>query len=167
MSRLLKDSHVRGRYSRKLNELKWSRSNDDVRRRVLEAIRDSDLSLGCILLNKANVYPELRDDPSSLYNYQIVHSMLWSLLPGLASRERMKFCMDLSMSKVSRDALNKYICQKAEWIWTRDLARPGSIQSQIEISHEKSGRVKCLQAADYLAGSAFSKFERNKTYSIF
>ena len=164
LSRLLKDLHARRKYSRKESELKWSRSNNEVRRRVLETIRDLDLYLGCIVLNKANVHEHLRNPPI-LYNYQIVHFMLWDLLPiNFNPLEGMKVYIDLSMRRDGREAFNKYFRSKAHWIWTMELHKPSFDESRIQVIHENSEKVRCLQAADYVAGAAFTKFERGTSF---
>jgi hypothetical protein len=164
LKRHLKDFHERRKYSRNMGELKWARSNNDVRRKVLETIRDSNAYLGCIVLNKSRVYPDLRSPPV-LYNYLIANFMLWDLLPNKFDPDKgMALCVDLSMTRAGRDAFNSYFGSKAHWIWTKDLSRPGFDISCISVQHENSERIVCLQAADYVAGAAFSKLMRGDNF---
>ena len=144
--------------------MKWSHSNDEVRRRVLEIIRDTELYIGCIVLNKAKVREDLRSPPI-LYNYQIVHFMLWDLLPAkFKPEEGMDVCVDLSMRKESRTAFNEYFKSKARWIWTQELKRPSFEERRINVHHENSEKAICLQASDYVAGAAFSRYERGSAF---
>jgi len=166
MKRLLKRLHERKEYARGYNELKYSNSKDIVRQRVLEKICKYNVKVGFVVLEKAKVKPELRKNPAVLYNFVIVDSIMKNILPKLTSNDKLYIIVDRSLSRLSADAFNNYAINKASWLMTVQWRQTEQIKlSNIEVRHENSQKEPCLQAADFLAGACFHKYEhKNDCY---
>ena len=80
MSRLLKKLHNRGFYPSCHNELKFTKMNIYCRLAVLEKIAASNAYIGVIVVNKSLVVDRLRNEPSVLYNYLLVHNVISCLV---------------------------------------------------------------------------------------
>lgn len=161
LKRLLKRLHKRRKYARKAHELKFSKSSDYVRRKVLSSICKSDVEIGFIVLEKAKVKLELREKHTILYSFVIVDRVMRDVLPSLKSTDKLNIIVDRSLPRSSREAFNNYARNKASWLLTVwDEVYPIEL-SNIEVQHENSQNEPCLQAADFLAGSGFHKWEFN------
>ena len=161
LKRLLGRLHKRRRYSG--SELKFSNSNNRVRLHVLGKCQEMEWIAGLIILEKRKVKPELREIPNQLYNYLIVNYLMKRVLQWLDPLDRLILCIDRSLSKSNREAFDTYVRDKASWVWNVELERKSPlIKNQITISHDRSQDECCLQLADYVAGAAFQKYERNR-----
>jgi chorismate mutase len=162
MKRLLKKLHERKEYARGCNELKYSNSKDAVRRKVLEKICKGNVEIGFVVLEKAKVKPELKEKTTVLYNFVIVDAVMKNILPRLTSTDKLYIVVDKTLSRLSKDAFNKYAINKASWLMTVQWRQTEQIRlSNIEVRHENSQREPCLQAVDFLAGACFHKYEHN------
>lgn len=161
LKRLLKRLHKRRKYARGAHELKFSKSRDYVRRKVLSSVCKSDVEIGFVVLEKAKVKLELRKKRTILYSYVIVDRVMRDILPGLGSTDELNIIVDRSLPRSSREAFNDYTRNKASWLLTiLDKAHPIEL-SNIAVRHENSQYDPCLQAADFVAGTGFQKYERN------
>jgi len=160
MKRLLKKLHKNRKYARGCNELKFSQSSEYVKRQVLQKICQSDLTIGFIILEKEKVINDLRKNPIRLYNFVIVDKIMKNILPHLNSTKKLNIVVDKSLPVSSIGAFNNYAKNKASWLLTVKWGKSDAITiSNINIRHENSQKEPCLQAADYLAGAIFRKYE--------
>ena len=169
MKRQLKRLHKRRKYARGYNELKYSKSRDAVKQKVLRKICQCDVKIGFVVLEKAKVVPQLKENPTILYNYLIVDKVMRAVLPSVDSNDKLNIIVDKSLPRSSREAFNIYARNKASWlltIWDKEYPIE---MSAIEVRHENSQKEPCLQAADFLAGACFCKYERNNDcyYQLF
>lgn len=153
-NRLRKRLRVRKRYS-KIGEFKFSRDDEYIRKKLLEAIVGENLEVGYMVIDKKFVKTKLKENPSILYNYLVVHYILTNILAKQDIGE-IEFIIDKSLSKQSRERFDEYFRNKLDW---KQLVEKGRIPPKYLITHENSQNDPCLQIVDYLAGAAFSKFE--------
>lgn len=163
MKHLLKRLHEKREYARGHNELKYSTSREPIKQKVLEKISQSELEIGFVVLEKKKVKPTLRENRVALYNYVVVDPIMRSILPDLLPTTKLILTIDKSLPRSSIDAFNVYARNKASWLtrpapWTNQRI---SIIREINIRHENSQKEPCLQAADFLAGACFHKYEHN------
>jgi chorismate mutase len=162
MKRLLKRMHERKEYARGYSELKYSNSKDIVRRKVLEKLCEHNIKVGFVVLEKAKVKTELRKNSAMLYNFVIVDSIMKNILPKLMPNDKLHIIVDRSLSRIAADAFNTYAIDKASWLMTVQWRQTEHIKlSNIEVHHENSQKEPCLQAADFLAGACYHKYENN------
>jgi hypothetical protein len=160
MKRLLKKLHKNKKYARGYNELKFAQSSEYVRRQVLQKICQCSLEIGFIVLEKAKVKEDLRKSPTILYNFVIVDRIMKNVLPRLNPTDRLDIVVDKSLPASSIDAFNDYAKSKASWLLNVRWGKSDGITiSNIRIRHENSQKEPCLQAADYLAGACFRRYE--------
>jgi len=140
MKRQLKRLHEKRKYARGYNELKYSKSRD---------------------MHACN--------PTILYNYVIVDKVMRAVLPSVDSNDKLNIIVDKSLPRSSREAFNIYARNKASWLLTMWEKEYPIELSAIEVRHENSQKEPCLQAADFLAGACFCKYERNNDcyYQLF
>ena len=74
------------------------------------------------------------------------------------SPAKVEFIVDKSMHKEAREEFNRYLQNKVEWKFQVEHYMRIPI---CEVKHENSQDEICLQAADYVAGAIFRKFEHN------
>lgn len=134
-----------------------------VRRIVLEKLSELEMNVGYIVLDKPMVHPHLREDLNGLYNYTVVHNIMFNILPIYDPADRLDVIIDKCLSRRRRESFNDYVRLKAGWVWKDRLGREVSIDlNRIKIEHRDSQKDPCLQAIDYLAGAGFQKYERGK-----
>lgn len=155
--RILKHLHQKKGYSLARNELKFSRMDDDCRKYVLEKVASCDVTLGVVVMNKAYVKADLRDDPTVLYNWCVVHNIMLSLLPSIVAGNKIHMVFDKSLPTWRIKEFNAYVENKASYLlFEKGTAfSPDSISSE----HVASEREPILQAADAVAGAYFQKYE--------
>lgn len=154
VNRLRKRLRVRKIYS-KIGEFKFSRDDEYIRKKLLEVIARENLEVGYIVIDKKSVKAKLKDSPPVLYNYLVVHYILTNVL-AKQDIGGIKFIIDKSLSKQSRERFDEYFRNKLDW---KQLVEKGRIPPKYSITHENSQNDPCLQIVDYLAGAAFAKFE--------
>jgi hypothetical protein len=163
INRVLKHLHQRKKYSLARNELKFSRMDNYCRRFVLEKIAGFEASLGVVVLEKALVNSNLRKEPPVLYNWCVVHNIMLSLLPNIASGNKLNMVFDRSLPAWRIKEFNAYVENKASYL----LFEKGTALSRNSISsaHVASEVEPCLQVADAIAGAYFQKYEhKNEEY---
>ena len=169
MRRLLKRLHEKREYARRQNELKFSKSKDAVRCKVLNKICKHDIEIGFVVLEKGKVKPDLRKKINVLYNYVVAEGIIPEVLPYINKTGRLFIVIDKSLPRSSWEAFNTYTKNKATYTWSVKWGKTQPlIVRNIEILHRNSENEPCLQAADFLAGAGFHKFEfgNNNYYKI-
>lgn len=163
MKRMLKRLHEKREYARGYNELKYSYSKSAIKQKILQEISQTNIEIGFIVLEKSKVKPDLRKNRTILYNYVVVDPIMRNILPTLSATSKLILTIDKSLPRSSIEAFNTYAKNKASWLTTQ---APWTNQSltiirQISVQHENSQKEPCLQAADFLAGACFHKYEHN------
>ncbi len=159
LNRLRKRLHQRHRWD--LAEFKFSRDSEVVRAKVLSEVVQHDVMIGYFVADKDAVSPSLKRDPTRLYNYIVVNSVITNVVQAYDLKE-VHFMIDKSMPRRSVQEFNHYHSEKLSWRQVREL---GKEMPDVVVSHGDSRNDKCIQLADYCAGSAFSYFENhNRTY---
>jgi hypothetical protein len=149
----------RKRLTRK--ELKFSNSNKQVRQQVLSKLLEADWNAGLIILDKSLVKPELKEAPDALYNYTLLESLMRDLLDVYDNASPINIYVDRSKNKRKIRDFNIYAQGKASYIWGAILRRPVAFNlEKLRIEHPTSTENRCIQAADFVSGAAFQKYER-------
>ena len=137
-------------------EFKFSKDSKFVQEKVINLLASQDIDIGVVAVEKASVKQEFREMPTRLYNYLVAHYMVSNILTY--SPEKVEFIVDKSMHGEAREEFNRYLQNKVEW---KFLVEHGIRIPICEVKHENSQDEICLQAADYIAGAMFKKFEHN------
>ncbi|MCS6769742.1 MAG: DUF3800 domain-containing protein [Candidatus Caldarchaeum sp.] len=137
------------------NEFKFSHDSNYVRKQVLETICSEELDVGVVVVEKNSVKEELRKNPKILYNYLIVNYVITNILGYLPSS--VDFVLDKSLHRETREEFERYLKDKMEW---KFFVERGRKVPTIRVMHANSQDEVCLQAADFVAGACFRKFER-------
>lgn len=146
---------------------RFSKANKWVRTKILEEIVKHDVSVGEIVLKKWKVKPNLRKRLNVLYNYVVVHSIMLMIVPSLNSRDRLELNLDKCMSGFPAVAFSEYARDKLSYLWQVSLSRQTPIP-YVTVIQARSENEPCIQAADFIAGTIFRKYEKqdNTYYSI-
>ncbi len=157
LGRTLKLLHKKNKYSLVRNELKFSRMDAYCRRVVLEKIVNCDVSLGVIVMNKEYVNSKLREEPTVLYNWCVVHNIMLTLIPNILAGNKIHMIFDKSLPAWRIKEFNAYVENKTSYL----LSEKGTTFSPDGISskHVSSEIEPCLQGADAIAGAYFQKYE--------
>ena len=163
LRRLLKQLHQKKKYSIARNELKFSRMNDYCRKRILEKLVQCDATLGAVIMEKTLVKAKLRNDPTILYNWCVVHNIMLSLIPQITAGNKIQITFDKSLPMWRINEFNSYVTNKASYLLSETGNKMPS--NAISLNHIASENEFCLQAADAVAGAYFQKYEKqNNTY---
>jgi hypothetical protein len=164
MKKALKVLHQHKKYHYSENELKFSLMNQKCREYVLQKISACDLSVNAMVVEKTKVHPNLRGDPPRLYNYLVVHNIIFSLLPQMVTNKKFDITFDRSLPSWRIKEFNEYVNSKASFL----LSEKGSSfeQGDISLRHDNSELNPCVQAADAVANAYFQKYEKkNSAYA--
>jgi len=164
MKKVLKFLHKNKKYHYGRNELKFSLMNQKCREYVLQKISDCDLTVNALVVEKAKILPKLRDDPSSLYSYLVVHNIILSLLPQIITNKKLVITFDRSLPNWRIKKFNDYVNSKVHMLLTEKGSKfkPDSIS----LMHDNSELEPCIQAVDVVAGAYFQKYEKkNSSYT--
>ncbi|MEM4642745.1 MAG: DUF3800 domain-containing protein [Candidatus Caldarchaeum sp.] len=138
------------------SEFKFSHDSEVVRKKVLTLLASKSIDIGIVAIEKVSVKHELREIPTRLYNYLVIHYMVSNVLTY--SPERIEIVVDKSMHKEAQKEFNKYLQNKIGW---KFLVEHGMRVPECKVIHKNSQEEVCLQGADYVAGATFRKFEHN------
>ena len=134
---------------KQIPELKFSRSNDFIKRCVLECLSKKDIEVYAIVLKKSSVHDHLHEHKNKIYNY-LTKFLIERIVLSPADRS-MTLVVDRFMSKENREDYNAYIKNKLAEIMMKPM--------KVEIKHVDSQQDKCLQAVDFISGAIFNKYE--------
>jgi hypothetical protein len=163
MRRALKVLQQDKKYHYSENELKFSHMNQKSREYVLQKISECDLSVNTVVVEKAKINPNLRNDIPKLYNYLVVHNIVLSFLPQLISNKKIDITFDKTLSKKRVEDFNDYVKKKASFLLNEKNTK--FEPAVLLLSHVNSISEPCLQAADAVAGAYFQKYEnKNNIY---
>jgi len=151
---------VRKRLKKKekdIPEFKFSRSSDKVRTIFLKKLNKTDSYFSVVILQKKMVYDHLRDKREKIHNY-LAGFIAESLCMEYPDEVSFKVVVDKFMDRKRAEEFNWYFEKRM-----RENRRYGDVR--LKIVHENSQNHPGLQAADFVAGAAFQKYEReNEKY---
>ncbi len=134
---------------KKASELKFSNSNENIRRRVLECIGGTNNDVAYSLLRKDQVTEGLQDKPQIVYNY-LCKQLLYRIIGKyqVHTTPFVEIVVDKSLYGVQRENFNDYVG-----------GRIGEgISVDIEVTHVDSRQCPCVQAVDFVAGAISRKY---------
>jgi hypothetical protein len=120
----------------------------------------SDSYIGVIVVRTDAVLERLRNDPSILYNYLLVHNIISTLLPSLANHQNIHLILDKSLSQKRIASFNEYVKIR---LVTSYINGNSFDCDCISVEHVDSQDEPCLQAVDSIAGAYFQYYERNQS----
>ena len=135
------------------SELKFSNSDERIRKEFLNRVSKLDLEIYAIIIKKSCALPELKDNLPILYNY-LIKILLEKPLKNLKDSLHLKICLDRCMSLPQRQNFESYI--KTEFLSIFQKL------PKVEIVHESSGQNGCLQVVDFISGAFGYKYNTAK-----
>ena len=128
---------------KELPEIKFNKSNDNIREKTLKCIVKEPVEIAYIVLDKNRLDPDRQLHKQKIYNF--ITGYLIRCLP-FENNTHSKLIVDKrSCSRIIRADFDKYVKEKAAF--------------QLDITHENSEYNKCLQATDFIAGAIYRKYE--------
>jgi len=144
--RKIRQRKIKKKY-KKTSELKFSNSDNTIRRRVLECIGGTDNDVAYALLRKSQVEEELRDKPQIVYNY-LCKQLLYRIISKYQISTLAEIIVDKSLYGVQRENFNDYVGGKIG----------KGISTDIVVTHIDSKQCPCVQAVDFVAGAISRKY---------
>ncbi len=128
---------------KELPEIKFNKSNDLIREKILTCIANESVEIAYIVLDKKHVNPIRHNHKQKIYNF-IVGYLMCCLPYGNTIHS--KLIVDKRISnKVIRADFDEYVKQNTAF--------------KVDITHENSMYNQCLQATDFIVGAIFRKYE--------
>ena len=126
---------------KQIPELKFHNSSQTIRERVLKCLSKSDNEIAYVILRKEQVYPYLREERATLYNY--MSGMLLSKIIKLYNLTGpLNLVIDKSLYNSQRDNFDNYLTWKAS-----------ALGVSLNPFHPDSQQELGVQAVDYVAGA--------------
>lgn len=138
---------------RKIDEIKWSRTNLSIKKYLYERVSDYDFDIYSITFNKRNVKDTLIRNKARLYNYFV--KLLIDQVNLEFVNNRLTIVLDKSKNKEQIKECNDYLI--------RNIESKVSLDIDIDILHEDSTVIKQLQLADVFCYWFFEKYNKNNT----
>lgn len=140
---------------RVIMELKGTTTTMDVKEYFLNQLKDVNLSVYSITLNKREVLPQLMREKDRVYNF-IARKVL-DQIPFEFSKHcaGIELIVDKSKGKLGIKEFNSYVEEQ--------LAARIDPKTPLDISHKDSQSALGLQAADLFCWGIFQKYERGKS----
>ena len=132
------------------SELKFSNSDETIRRRILECVGRTNNDIAFALLRKYQVDEDLKDKPQVVYNY-LCKQLLYRIISKYEMGGTINIIVDRSLYGVQRENFNDYVEGR---IGVR-------IPASIEVSHVDSKQCPCVQAIDFVAGAISRRYRDN------
>lgn len=154
---------LRKRHRYFIDELHFSESNDTVRRKVLQLICKTDeCNFGIIVVDKDRIHynSSFYQDPHGIFRYVIVNNVMNTMIPKLEYRENLSIILDRRIPSAQRVLFKDYAELKGYYISKKEGKKDIFYRYRLTVSHRNSKKDPCLQAADFLAGAEFQRFER-------
>lgn len=145
----------RNKFRKQLNdvsELKASKDPEEIIEYLLRKLDEKDYKIIAIIFNKKNIYK---------FDYQNSFPLLYDIIASeiakkLEINDNLEIYIDRSKKSNEIADFNKR--------FKNNIHNPNNYK--INITHEDSMFLKCLQIVDYVAWSFFQKYERNNSYFI-
>ena len=155
--------HKLKRRFREIPEFKFNNSSHEIKRRVLECIAESDIDIWYALLRKNQLHEKLRNKPHIVYNY-LVASLIAKIFLWYEPRNAFNVIVDKCLNGIHREDFDHYVGFKMLEQSEGDLEFP----DYMTISHVDSRQEPCIQAADFISGAVYRKYQMDdaKYYAI-
>ena len=137
--------------NRKFGEFKFNKAPDSVKIGILDIISSKNVELGYVHVEKARVYPELREKRNEFYAY-ICRILLDKFLLE-SSDLKIDLIVDRQFSKKHRENFDKYL----GWNITEILDG----LKVLNIAHIDSRQEPCLQAVDFVCGAVYRCYNQH------
>lgn len=144
------------------DELRFSQSNDSVRRKGLQLIcQHDDCFLGVIVVHKRRIdkRTQFYRDIEFLYRYAIVDTVMTAIVPRLRVREQFNLIIDKRVPKGQRKLFDEYAVIKGYQI--RQQLNANFSKKRFKVDHRDSKYEPCLQAADFISGAEYHLYQHN------
>jgi len=154
---------LQNRYKYFHDELKFSQSNDSVRRKGLQLIcQHDDCGLGFIVVHKRKIDKRTKfyRDIEFLYRYVIVDTVMSAAVPRLRAGESLRLVVDKRIPESQRRMFDEYAQIKGYMI-NETLHKALFSKYRFSVDHRNSKHEPCLQAADFVSGAEFHLYEHN------
>ena len=142
---------------RKTSELKFNESDDNIKRRVLECIGQTDNDIGYALMSRAYQtcppYQYETWDPSGIYT-DICKKLIHRIIVDYRIIGSVEVFIDKSLYGTQREKFDRFLADRTGLVEPYRLGR-------IRISHVDSKRCPCIQAADFIAGAIGRRYRDN------
>lgn len=140
-------------------ELKGTRTKHSVKAYFLKQLGRCKFRIISLILNKAQIVPELRESKKKLYNYAA--RLLLEKCPFREARERIVLALDKSINRRGIREFNQYLLLQLHGLLPDDIP--------IQIDHMLSHESKGIQAVDLFSWGIFRKYERGDDdwYALF
>lgn len=135
-----------------VSELKGTKTTIEVKEYFYRQVRDLDLAVYAIVLNKRRIFSSLMKEKSRVYNF-IARTVL-DQIPYSNATMKVELTIDKSKSKPEIMEFNSYLYSQLES--KIDPAVP------LNIYHVDSKEHHALQAADLFSYAVFEKYERRR-----
>jgi hypothetical protein len=136
--------------------LHCSKEDNKTRIKLLTKLKDKDVSIVSILLNKQKVFAKLKDKKATLYNYVtkllIKEIIIKEIIPP---SDAIKFI-------ASRRETNKFYNTNFKYYLENKTLR--NYKLKIEVGVKPPHSVKGLQAVDFVSWALFQKYEYGKCF---
>ncbi|MDR0800461.1 MAG: DUF3800 domain-containing protein [Endomicrobium sp.] len=131
--------------------LHCNKEEDKTRIKLLEELKDKDVSVMSIFLNKQKVFPHLRGEKTVLYNY------VTNILLDRIINKKLLPLNDTVNFIASRRETNKFLNENFKsYLEAQALSNH---KLKIEVSIKATHSVKELQAVDFVSWTLFKKYE--------
>lgn len=160
IKRVLKKTNYRIKNPRKkLPEFKFSKDTLDTKNRFLKLIKNMNVDMGVLCIDKYSINIELQNKSESIYKKIIVKTVIDAIKNHYDSQHccSIKIIIDKSLQNPDIVKFNQYCEEKIRSY----MANSHTVDCKVTINHVDSKIVKMIQVTDYLAGSIQRKFERN------
>lgn len=134
---------------KKLAELKFSNSNNEIRKNFLLRVSKLNLEIYIVVIKKEKTYDELQSNLPILYNY-LIKILLESPLKRVKDSLHLDICLDRCMSIFQKENFENYIKTEFFAIFQKI--------PKVSIAHESSTQNECLQVLDFVCGAFGYKY---------
>lgn len=145
--------HLPKKY-KKTSELKFNKSDNNIKNRVLKGMSNTPNDIAYAVLRKYQVYDRLRNKPQTIYNY-ICGNLIDKIIREYDLKGSLDIFVDKSLNGIQRENFDKYLeCRT---------------NIRVNVDHVNSREYQCIQAADFVAGAIYRKYnyDDNRYYQKF
>lgn len=145
-----------GKKKRDAPELKSYNTDITTKRRIFQCLAKCEIEYGYALLRKYQVYPDLRNEQTKIYNW-LIGNLILKILEQYDISEDVHLIIDKSHYDFSREHFNEYLTDKMLFNGYQSMIEHDSLR----IEHVDSQRSNGVQVADFFAGCVFRMFRDN------
>jgi hypothetical protein len=137
-----------------LPEFRHSLDSTYIRNLMFRLISTLEFEAGITVIEKVHIWNRLKNDYIELYNHLIADSVANQVLRR--DVDKVNLTLDYSLSNDAIVQFNDYFARRIGHLGYGRLY----FVPHINVKHADSRKEACLQVADYVAGAAFKKYER-------